>query len=44
MEVTKDKEINDYVTTDNNPEKSRPEVKRKPDIIITENSCGYEQV
>ena len=37
IEVTEDEEINDKVTTDNNPQKSQPEVKRRHNAAITEN-------
>ena len=37
IEATVDEEINDNLTLENNPQKSQPEVKRRPDIAITEN-------
>ena len=36
-EITEDEEVNDNVKIDNNPQKSQPEVKSRPNVAITEN-------
>ena len=37
FKASEDEEINDNVRIYNNPQKSQPEVKRRPNIAITEN-------
>ena len=37
FKASEDEEANDKVRLDNNPQKSQPEVKRRPNIVITEN-------
>lgn len=44
IEVTEDNEINNNVTIDNSPQKSRPEVKRKPNIVIAENYIRSQNI
>ena len=40
----KDREINDNVTIDKNPQKSQPEVKRRPNIATTENHIRSQNI
>ena len=44
VEATEDDEINDNITTNNNPQKSQPEVKRKSNIAITENHIRSQNI
>ena len=44
IEVNEDEESNDNVTIDNNPQKSQPEVKRRPNNVITQNNVRSQKI
>ena len=44
FKVNEDEEINDNVRIDNNPQKSQPEVKRRPNIAITVNLIRSQNI